>query len=79
MGPGQNFLTRVGSDQYFVGSGHGKSQFFQFFPPQDQQKSHRVWSKSTRSKDGSVSYTLRVKSMLGSGPISILRADHFCN
>jgi len=82
MGPGQKFLTRVGSGQFFVarvGSGQPfmvwvrnwkisakNVKFFNFFPS-GQKKLLRVGSKSTRVKAGSASYLLRVKSMLGSG------------
>jgi len=48
-----------------------KSQIFQFFPFHSGQKKYLwVGSKSTRVKDGSASYLLRVKSMLrlGQGP-----------
>jgi len=42
---------------------------FNFFPS-DQNESHSVGSKNTRVNDGPATYLLRVKSMLGSGPIS---------
>jgi len=82
MGPGQNFLTRVGS--VFCGSGRVESAIFLWlafefgkFPlkmtnfsilfPSDQKKSLWVGSESTRVEGGSASYLLRVKSKLGSG------------
>jgi len=86
MGPGQNFLTWVGSDQFFVvriglvifkfGFGFGKFPLklsnFQCFPS-DKKKSQRFMSKSIRVR----LLFLWVKSMLGlgwvrSGPISTI-------
>jgi len=76
MGPGQNFLTRIGSGQ--VGSAiyglglnlenflYKNIKFFNFFLF-GLKKSPRVGSKHTQVKGGSASYLLRVKSMLGSG------------
>jgi len=71
MGPGQNFLTRVGLGQPFIvlfGFVFGKfplkmSNFFNF----DQKKYLRVRSKSTLVEGGLASYFLRVKSKLGLG------------
>jgi len=76
MGPGQKFLTRVGSGQIFIGQdglaicGLGldlenfplKCQIFHIF-------SLRVGSESTRVKGGSASYVLRLKSKLESGRV----------
>jgi len=82
MGPGQKFLTRVGSDQFFVarvGSGQPfmvwvrirkispKTSNFSIFFHSGQKKSLRVGLESTRVKAGLASYLLRVKSKLGSG------------
>jgi len=84
MGPGQNFLTRVGS--IFCGSGQVgsgsnlwfglefgkfplKMSNFSIFFPSGQKKLLRVGSESTRVKAGSASYLLRVKSKLGSGRV----------
>jgi len=81
MGPGQKFLTRVGS--IFCGSGRvshlwfglefGKFPLnmsnFSIFYPLGQKKSLQVGSESTRVKAGSASYLLRVKSKLGSGRV----------
>jgi len=79
MGPGQKILTQVGSGQFFVarvshlwfGFGFGKFQLkmsnFSIFSPSGQKISLRVGSKSTRIKDRSASYLLRVKSKLWSG------------
>jgi len=72
MGPGQKFLTRVGS--IFSGSGWVSHLWFgldfQKFPLKmlkfsivflsGQKKSLRVGSESTRVKGGSASYLLRV-------------------
>jgi len=41
---------------------------FSIFIPSGQKKYHRVGSKNTWVKDGSPSYLMQVKSMVGSGP-----------
>jgi len=63
MGPGEKFLTRVGSAIYGLGLEFGK------FPLKmsNFSKLLQVGSESTRVKAGSASYLLRVKSKLGSG------------
>jgi len=78
MGLGQNFLTQVRLGQFLLlglgrvifGLGWKISpknpKFFNLFLL-GQKKSLQVGSKSTLVKDGSVSYLLQVKSMLGSG------------
>jgi len=72
MGPGQKFLTRVGSGQPFMvwvciwKISPKKVKFFNFFPS-GQKKSLWVGSESTRVKGGLASYILRIKSKLGSG------------
>jgi len=82
MSPGQKFLTRVRSCQFFVarvGSGQPfmvwvwiskispKTVKFSNFFPLDKKKLLRVGSESTRVEAGSASYLLQVKSKLGSG------------
>jgi len=84
MGPGQKFLTQVGSGQFFVlGSGRVSHVWFGFefqkFPlkmsnfsiffPSGQKKLLQVGSESTRVEAGSASYLLRVKSKLGLGRV----------
>jgi len=82
IGPGQKFLTRVGSIFVArVGSGQVSHlwfgfriwkispknvKFFNFFPF-GSKKLLRVGLESTRIKAGSASYLLRVKSKLRSG------------
>jgi len=72
MGPGQKFLTRVGSGQPFIvwvriwKISPKNVKFFNFFPS-GQKKLLRVGSESTRVEAGSAYYLLRVKSKLGSG------------
>jgi len=81
MGPGQKFLTRVGSifvarigsgrvSHLWFGSEFGKfplkTSNFSIFFSLGQKKSLRVGSESIRVKGGSASYLLRVKSKLGS-------------
>jgi len=84
MGPGQNFLTQIGSGQIFVawdGSAiygliwvwiwkisPNNIKFFNFFHF-GSKKSLRVGLKSTQVKGGSASYLLQVKSKLGSGRV----------
>jgi len=63
MGPGQNFLTRVGSPI------HGLGLNLENFPL-GQKKSLQLGSKGTQVKGESASYLLRVKSKLRSRPIS---------
>jgi len=82
MGPGQKFLTLVGSGQFFVARVGSSQPFmiwvlfwkispknvkFSIFFPSGQKKSLRVRLESTRVEGGSASYLLRVKSKLGSG------------
>jgi len=88
MGLGQDFLTQVGSDQFFVawvGLGHlwfgfefGKFPLkmsnFSIFFPSDQKKSLRAGLESTQVRGGSASYLLWVKSKLESGQSPSLNA-----
>jgi len=83
MGPGQKFLTQVGSGQFLVarvvsviyglGLDSPKTVKFIIFSL-SVKKISLGWSKSTRVKGGSVSYLLQVKSMLASWPFSTLGA-----
>jgi len=71
-----DIFTSGGFGLFFCYSGPVRSANFgfgvQFFPPKSQKKSHPVRSKNTLVKDGSASYFLRVKSMLGSSLILLL-------
>jgi len=64
MGPGQFSVGRVGLAIFGLDLENfpWKSLFFPF----GSKKSHRVGSKSTSVKDGSASYLMQVKNMLGS-------------
>jgi len=76
MGPGQKFLTWVGSGQPFmVWVWIWKISLLFFLL--GSKKSVRVGSKSTRVKGRSASFLLRVKSKLGSGQGSSLQYFHF--
>jgi len=68
VGLAQFFVARVGSAIYGLGLEHfpQKSEIFHFIPF-GTKKLLWVGSKSTRVKDGSASFLLRVKSMLGLG------------
>jgi len=74
LGPGQKFLTRVGSGQPFMvwvwiwKISLKNVKFFNFFLS-GQKKSLRVGSESTRVEGRSASYLLHVKGKLGSGRV----------
>jgi len=89
MGRGQKILPGSGRINFLrLGSGWVSHLWFGFefgkfplkkfkfsiFCPSGQKKSFRVGSESTQVRGGSASYLLRVKSKLGSGPISKLGA-----
>jgi len=69
MGPGQKFLTLVGSGHFLMLSTSGnispKNPNFSIFSPSGQKKLHQVTLKNTRVKGGLATYLLWVKSMLG--------------
>jgi len=77
VGSCQFFVARVRSDQPFLvlvwKISPKNHKFFNFFPSV-KKNPHWVGSKSARVKDGSASYLLRVKSMLGSRHIFSLIA-----
>jgi len=73
MGRSQFFWTRIGLDQpslvWVLKISPKNLKLFNFFPS-GQKKSRKIRSKITPVKDGSASYLLQVKSMLGLGLIS---------
>jgi len=72
MGLGQFFVAWVGSAIFGLGLENFplKISNFSIFSPSGQKIFHWDGSKSTRAPDGSASYLLRVKSMLGLGWVS---------
>jgi len=67
MGQGQKFLNQISYLWFGFEKFPLKISNFSIFFPLGPKKSHRVGSKNTWIKDGSASYLLQVKNMLGLG------------